>query len=71
MIRKRRDPEGRKRWIYSLTAKGLDAVPILLEMIVWGATYDPHTAAPDAFVERCKHDRERLFAEIRARAGEN
>lgn len=70
LIRKRRDPEDRKRYLYAVTPKGLDTLPILLEMIIWGGTHDPRTAATPEFVERCKNDRERLIAEIRKRAGE-
>ena len=68
LVSKRRDPEDRKRFIYSLTPKGLDTLPILLEMILWGAKYDPRTAAPPEFVARVRKDRERVLAEVRARA---
>src|SRR5438552_18209446 len=32
---------------YRLTDKGLDLMPMLLEMIAWSARYDPKTAAPE------------------------
>lgn len=67
LIGKRRDPEDGKRKVYTLTEKGLDTLPILLEMIVWGATYDPESAAPSTFVERLERDREGVLAELRAR----
>ena len=67
LIGKRRDPEDGKRNLYTLTEKGLDTLPILLEMIVWGATYDPESAAPSTFVERLERDREGVLAELRAR----
>ncbi|HZL85319.1 MAG TPA: helix-turn-helix domain-containing protein [Candidatus Krumholzibacteria bacterium] len=70
LLSKRRDPDDRKRFIYSLTPKGLDTLPILLEMILWGAKYDPRTAAPPEFVARLRKDRERVLAEVRARAEE-
>src|SRR5438105_9461493 len=34
---------------YRLTEKGLDLMPMLLEMIAWSAHYDPKTAAPEEF----------------------
>ena len=67
LIGKRRDPEDGKRNLYTLTEKGLDTLPILLEMIAWGATYDPESAAPSTFTERLKRDREGVLAELRAR----
>lgn len=50
---------------YSVTAKGLDLLPILLEMIAWSARHDPRTAAPSAFVARIRKDREGLIRELR------
>ncbi len=68
LIAKRRDPDDRKRYVYSTTPKGLDTLPILLEMILWGAKYDPLTAAPAEFVARAREDREGVIAEYRAGA---
>jgi DNA-binding HxlR family transcriptional regulator len=50
---------------YSLTAKGLDLLPMLLEMVAWSARHDPRTAAPPAFVARIRKDRARLIDELR------
>jgi DNA-binding HxlR family transcriptional regulator len=51
---------------YRLTAKGIDLLPILLEVIAWSAKYDPATAAPRDFVRRVRSDRAALQREIRA-----
>lgn len=51
---------------YRLTAKGVDLLPIMLEVISWSAKYDPSTAAPRAFVRRVRADRGALELEIRA-----
>ncbi len=58
---------------YRLTPKGVDLLPILLEIIRWSAKYDPRTAAEPAFVRRLKKDPEGLQSEIRAllRAADN
>jgi len=50
---------------YSATAKGLDLLPILLEMIAWSARHDAKTAAPPAFVARIQKDRAELISELR------
>jgi DNA-binding HxlR family transcriptional regulator len=68
LISKRRDPEDGKRSVYALTEKGLDTLPILLEMVAWGASYDPATGAPAEFTDRFKQDRDGVLAEFRARA---
>jgi DNA-binding HxlR family transcriptional regulator len=61
------DPENRAKYIYKLSEKGIDLVPILVEMIVWSAKYDPQTAADAGFVERAKSDKANLLAEISAK----
>ncbi len=64
IIRKRKDPANSSKYIYSLTEKGIALLPILLELIHWGAKYDPDTDAPDAFIEQLEADREGLIWEI-------
>ena len=61
----RRDGKGRETR-YSLTQKGLDLLPMMVDMIVWSATYDPDTAAPREWVRRAREDRAGLLSEIEA-----
>jgi DNA-binding HxlR family transcriptional regulator len=56
---------------YRLTAKGVDLLPILLEIIAWSAKHDPKTAADRKFVRRFRTDREGLEREIRAQLARN
>jgi DNA-binding HxlR family transcriptional regulator len=51
---------------YELTRKGADLLPMLVEMIAWSARHDPLTAAPQAFVEQAKSDRDGLLAHLEA-----
>jgi DNA-binding HxlR family transcriptional regulator len=51
---------------YRLTPKGVDLLPIMLEIIAWSARHDPRTAADRSFARRVRKDREGLEAEIRA-----
>ena len=67
IVKKSPDPATRVKNIYTLTAKGLDLIPVMLELAVWGAAHDPQTAAPKAFLRRFKEDREGLIKEIRKR----
>ena len=62
----RRDGTGRATR-YSLTAKGVDLLPLMIELIVWSARYDVRSAAPAAFVGRATRARAELLAEMRAR----
>lgn len=62
----RRDAVGRATR-YSLAPKGIDLLPLMIEMIVWSARYDARSAAPAAFVRRAMHARAELLVEMRAR----
>jgi DNA-binding HxlR family transcriptional regulator len=64
VVRKTPHATDKRKDVYTLTEKGLDLIPLLLDIVVWSATYDPETDAPRAFVERIRADREHLIEEI-------
>ena len=66
IVEKEPSPRG-KPGRYRLTLKGVDLLPVLLEIIRWSAKYDPRTAADPAFVRRLRNDSAGLESEIRAR----
>jgi DNA-binding HxlR family transcriptional regulator len=43
IISKSDDPESKKQFIYAPTEKGLDLMPILVELARWGIKHDPNT----------------------------
>jgi DNA-binding HxlR family transcriptional regulator len=51
---------------YRLTAKGIDLLPIMLEIIGWSAKYDLKTATDRRFVRRLRRDRPTLETAIRS-----
>jgi DNA-binding HxlR family transcriptional regulator len=57
------ESDGRKE-VFTLTEKGLDLIPILLEMSGWSAQHDPATTAPLAFVAAVYRDRDGMFRKI-------
>ena len=64
IIVKSTDSENRRKNIYKLTQKGLDLMPILLEMIRWSGSYDPQTGASKEFLERLDNDKVGLIADL-------
>ena len=50
---------------FSLTRKGLDLLPAMLDLIVWSARYDKRTGAPRDFVARIVMHRSEVEAEFR------
>jgi len=67
IIEKSADPADDRRWIYTLTAKGLDLAPTIVELVQWGAKYH-QTEAPPAVLREMERDREGFVAGLRARA---
>lgn len=65
------DPHKKSQVIYVLTEKGIDLVPTLLEMVLWGAKHDPDTGAPPEFIRRLKKDKAGVIGEFAAQLREN
>ncbi len=66
LVTRRPDAKSGRELVYELTERGVDLVPVLVELIRWGAKHDAKTAAPAAFVRRVEDDREGLVAELRS-----
>lgn len=74
ILRREADATDGRKTIYSLTEKGLDLIPLLLEMIVWSDKYDRHSEAKRIarLVELIKQDNRRAAQRVmdRVRRGE-
>ena len=58
--------QDKRKVSYSLTAKGVDLLPLLVEMSVWSAKYDPETGASREFISQARKDRARLIEQIKS-----
>ncbi|MBO0777956.1 MAG: helix-turn-helix transcriptional regulator [Ktedonobacteraceae bacterium] len=58
------DTDERKE-MYVLTEKGLDLIPVLVEMANWSAEHDPQTAAPPAWIALMHAEKEKMTRLIR------
>ena len=67
IVSKSSDPSHKQKIIYRLTQKGIDLVPVLVELIMWSAKYDKDSAADNKFVKSVKRDRVSLISEISSR----
>ena len=63
-VEKRPDKKDGRKWIYSLTEKGFDLAPILLELSRWGVKYEKGIA-PDGILEAYEADRRKFLAGLR------
>jgi len=66
IIEKTRDPENRRSFIYTLTKKGRDLAPIIIEIIIWGGLHDHRDFALRAAVEEIKKDRASFTGKLQA-----
>ncbi len=64
LITKAIDKENSAKKIYSLTQKGIDLMPMLLEMIAWAAKYDKKTETPTEFMVKFNEDKESLIYDL-------
>jgi DNA-binding HxlR family transcriptional regulator len=65
ILAKRLSEKDKRKEEYVLTEKGLDIIPVLVEMANWSAEHDPQTGAPPAWIAMMKADRERMIQLIR------
>ena len=65
IISKGEDTVKKSRIRYSLTQKGIDLLPILLEMIIWGGLNDDLTESPKEFIDQAINHKVSLVSEIR------
>ena len=66
VVRKSRDPQDGRRHLYQLTQKGIDLIPVLLEMIRWSAHYDDNTIVRPEILARIEKDRDGFVADLRS-----
>lgn len=64
LITKAIDNENNSKNIYALTQKGIDLLPMLLEMIAWSAKYDDKTETPAEFIQKLEKDKDSLIREL-------
>ncbi len=64
LVKKPHESDKRKE-VYFLSEKGLDVIPILLEMAGWGAKHDPETDAPQDWISIVNADRAKIIGLIR------
>lgn len=64
IISKSEDSVKKSRIRYSLTQKGIDLLPILLEMIIWGGEKDSLTESPKEFMEQATQNKQELINQI-------
>ena len=58
------DPDNVSKFIYELTAKGKELIPVVLEIMLWGSKHVANPNAPAALLRWAKKDRDGLVKAI-------
>ena len=53
--------------VYSLTPKGIDLVPMLVEVILWSAKHEDGLAVTQDFIEKATHNRGEVIEFLKGR----
>ncbi len=68
IISKTRDAEHGARFVYGLTPKGAELLPVMLSIIDWAEKYDAQTEVPKEFIRDFRRDRaafqEKLMSQL-------
>lgn len=65
IITKKPSETDKRKFIYSLTEKGLDVIPIVYETALWGSKHSLHPVAPDAWFKAMQYDKEKVLKAYR------
>lgn len=64
IVDKERDPNNRRSYIYTLTPKGLDLAPVMLEIIRWSGKHDSRDTAKREIVDQLEQDPKALERQL-------
>ncbi len=64
ILTKKEHPESKAKYFYKLTTKGIDLMPILMEIIVWSDKYGKFSKEVQDFAHKIKKHRTNLIKAI-------
>ena len=67
LISKEEHSESRAKFFYALTQKGIDLLPVMVEITLWGNKYFDILPEAKELVKRAKHDKDGLINSLSAR----
>lgn len=63
---KTKDPDNKKQFIYTLTEKGSDLIPVMLKLFEWSLKYDENTFLTEGLVDQVRKDPETMKERFKA-----
>jgi DNA-binding HxlR family transcriptional regulator len=65
IISKHNHPDSKLKILYKLTAKGIDLIPMLIEMVAWSEKHEKVSVYATEFVQAIKKDRVGFIKKLR------
>jgi DNA-binding HxlR family transcriptional regulator len=65
IISKQKHPESKAKKLYTLTAKGIDLVPVLIEIVLWSEKHERVHPYATEFAQMVKKDKEGFIKQIK------
>lgn len=65
ILEKKPNPEDKRKDLYALTDKGLDLIPVLLELGIWGGKHSEYDDSPQRWVAQGVITKEQLAQRLR------
>ena len=62
IIKKSNHPHDQKKYCYHLTEKGIELMPLMIDLTLWGIQHIPGTSAPPDILKAMQHDRAGLIS---------
>ena len=63
-------PRNASKFLYLLTDKGIELVPVMVEFLNWGARYNPE-GGPKTWLDRIKQNKKKAIAELQDKLRED
>ncbi|SOD99215.1 winged helix-turn-helix transcriptional regulator [Spirosoma fluviale] len=63
IVSKVTSPKNASKFLYLLTDKGIELVPVMVEILSWGSTYNPD-GGPKTWLDRIKQNKKKAITEL-------
>ena len=66
LLIKKQNPDNKKQFIYTLSEKGYDLIPVMLKLFEWSLKYDENTFLTEGFVDTVRNNSDTMREEFKA-----
>ena len=66
LLIKTKDPDNKKQYLYTLTEKGFDLIPVMLKLFEWSLKYDENTFLTKDFVDMVRNNPDTMKEKFKA-----